>query len=106
MRHHGFPSSSVTEVCERYLCPFVSQCCYTGVVVALTLLSTGSFRQSYTLRHANIGRLAVLSSWEHRTPSQQVDQLIYQGFVAYRETLDSEQRAALDAEFTEYMEVV
>jgi hypothetical protein len=94
----------VTEVRRRYLRPFVSQCCYSGVVAALTLLSTGSFRQSYTLRHANIGRLAVLSSWENRTPSQQVDQLIYQGFLAYRDSLDSEQRAALDAALREYME--
>ena len=104
MRHRGFRSSSVTEVRGRYLRPFVRQCCYSGVVAALPLLSTGSFRQSYTLRHVNIGRLAVLSSWENRTPSQQVDQLIYQGFRAYRDSLDSEQRAALDDALHQYME--
>ena len=72
----------------------------------MTLLGTDAFRQSYTLRHANIVRLAVLASWENRTMSQQVDQLIYQGFLAYRESLDSERGAAFDAEFTEHMEVV
>lgn len=48
----------------------------------------------------------MLASWEHRTMSQQVDQLIYQGFLAYRNSLDAEQRAALDAEFSEHAEAV
>jgi uncharacterized membrane protein len=67
-------------------------------------LNERKFRQSYTLSHGNIVRLAVLSSWENRTASQQVDQLIYQGFVAYRNSLDAERRAGLDAAFTEHME--
>ena len=70
----------------------------------MPLLSERKFRQSYTLSHGNIVRLTVLSSWENRTASQQVDQLIYQGFTAYRDSLDSERRAALDADFTKYME--
>ena len=80
------------------------RCCYTCVVTAAFHLNESKFRQSYTLSHSNIVRLAVLACWENRTASQQVDQLIYQGFIAYRDSLDSERRAALDAEFTEHME--
>jgi len=69
-------------------------------------LSKHTFRQSYTLRHDNIGRLAVLSRWEDRTPSQQVDNLIFRAFTTYRDSLDAEQRAAFDSEFNEEVEVV
>jgi hypothetical protein len=61
-------------------------------------LSANNFRQSYTLRFHTIHELAVLAAWENRTPSQQVDYLINQSFVAYREALDPERRAALDAD--------
>jgi len=64
----------------------------------VTLLSTGNFRQSYTLRFHTIQELAVLAAWENRTPSQQVDYLIHQSFIAYRDTLGLERRAALDAD--------
>ena len=60
-----------------------------------------SFRQSYTLRHDTIERLAVLAALENRTPSQQVDQLIYLAYEAYREALDPARRAALDADLSE-----
>jgi len=67
----------------------------------VTPLSAGNFRQSYTLRFHTIQELAVLAAWENRTPSQQVDHLIHQSFVSYRESLDSERRAALDADLLE-----
>ena len=64
-------------------------------------MASSSLRQSYTLKLDSIARLAVLSSWEDRTPSQQIDNLIYKSFVAYRNSLDTaEQRLALDADFS------
>ena len=64
-------------------------------------MASNSLRQSYTLKLDSIARLAVLSSWEDRTPSQQIDNLIYKSFVAYRNSLDTaEQRLALDADFS------
>ena len=66
-----------------------------------SFMASNSLRQSYTLKLDSIARLAVLSSWEDRTPSQQIDNLIYKSFVAYRNSLDTaEQRLALDADFS------
>ena len=71
--------------------------CFTSV------LSKTSFRQSYTLKMQNIAKLQILSDWQNRTNSQQLDQMIQDAFHAYRESCSAEQRAALDSEFLESM---
>ena len=72
--------------------------CFTSVS-----FQTSSFRQSYTLKLQSIAKLQILSEWQNRTNSQQVDQIIQDAFQAHWESCSAEQRQALDTEFLESM---
>lgn len=72
--------------------------CFTSVS-----FQTSTYRQSYTLKLQSIAKLQILSEWQNRTNSQQVDQIIQEAFQAHWESCSVEQRQALDSEFLESM---
>lgn len=55
---------------------------------------------SYSLQQETVSKLVALAKWQHRTPSQQIDEIVSQETERFYNALNNVQRAQFMAEYT------